>query len=119
LAELDNIARKRGIELIVRADKRFSSPEKTWQTYRHALMAGDLDLALDCHVPNNNKYREIFKVMGKDKMKKMAEEMNLIGRITLDQMRAKYRITRNEKGNEISYYIYFSNINGEWKIVQY
>jgi hypothetical protein len=119
LAELENIARKRGMELIVNPDKRFSSPEKTWETYRAALMAGDLDLALECHIPNNNKYREIFKVMGKDKIKKMAEEMNPIGRITLDQMRAKYRITRNQKGNEISYYIYFSNINGEWKIVQY
>jgi tetratricopeptide (TPR) repeat protein len=119
LAELDNIARKRGMELIVNPDKRFSSPEKTWETYKKALMAGDLDLALECHIPNNNKYRQIFKLMGKDKMKKMAEKMNPIGKITLDDMRAKYRITRNEKGNEITYYIYFSNINGEWKIVQY
>jgi len=119
LAELDNIARKRGMELIVSADKRFSSPEKTWETYRRALMAGDLDLALECHVPNNNKYEQIFKLMGKDKLKKMAEKMHPIGKITLDNMSAKYRITRNQKGNEITYYIYFSNINGEWKIVQY
>ena len=119
LAELDNIARKRGMELIVNPDKRFSSPEKTWKTYRRTLMAGDLDLALECHISNNNKYREIFKVMGKDKLKEMAEKMNPIGKITLDNMRAKYRITRNQEGNEITYYIYFSNINGEWKIVQY
>lgn len=82
-------------------------------------MAGDLALALECHVPNNNKYEQIFKVMGKDKLKEMAEKMNPIGKITLDNMRAKYRIARNQKGNEITYYIYFSNINGEWKIVQY
>jgi len=119
LAELESIARKRGMELIVNPEKRFSSPEKTWEAYRQALMAGDLDLALECHVPNNNKYEQIFKLMGKDKLKKMAEEMNPIGKIMLEDMSAKYRITRNEKGNEITYYIYFSNINGEWKIVQY
>ena len=119
LADLDNIARKRGMALIVNPDKRFSSPEKTWETYRQALIAGDLDLALECHVPSNNKYEQIFKLMGKDKMKKIAEKMNPIGKITLNDKRAKYRIKRNEKGNEITYYIYFSNINGEWKIVQY
>ena len=119
LADLDNIARKRGMALIVNPDKRFSSPEKTWETYRQALIAGDLDLALECHVPSNNKYEQIFKLMGKDKLKKMAEKMNPIGKITLNDKRAKYRIKRNEKGNEITYYIYFSNINGEWKIVQY
>jgi hypothetical protein len=119
LAQLDNIARKRGMELIVNPDKRFSSPEQTWETYRQALMAGDLDLALECHVFNDTKYKKIFELMGKEKLKKMAEKMNPIGKITMNDMRAKYRIRRNEKGNEITYYIYFSNINGEWKIVQY
>ena len=119
LADIDNIARKREMEFIVNPDKRFFSPEKTWETYRQALMAGDLDLALECHIPGDHKYGKIFKALGKDKLKKMAEQMNPIGKITLDPMRAKYRITRNEKGNEISYYIYFSNMNGEWKIVQY
>lgn len=119
LADLDNIARKREMEFIVNPDKRFFSPEKTWETYRQALMAGDLDLALECHIPGDHKYGKIFKALGKDKLKKMAEQMNPIGKITMDDMSAKYRITRNEKGNEISYYIYFSNMNGEWKIVQY
>jgi hypothetical protein len=119
LAELNNIARKRGMELIVNPDRRFSSPEKTWETYKKALMEGDIDLALECHIRNRNKYKEIFKLMGKDKLKKMAEKMNPIGKITMNDMRAKYRIRRNQKGNEISYYIYFSNVNGEWKIVQY
>jgi len=107
------------MELIVNPDRRFSSPEKTWETYKKALMEGDIDLALECHIRNRNKYKEIFKLMGKDKLKKMAEKMNPIGKITMNDMRAKYRIRRNQKGNEISYYIYFSNVNGEWKIVQY
>jgi len=119
LAELDNIARKRGMKLIVNPDKRFSSPERTWETYKRALMAGDLDLALECHVFNDAKYKKTFDLMGKEKLKKMAEKMNPIGKITMNDMRAKYRIRRNQKGNEISYYIYFSNVNGEWKIVQY
>jgi hypothetical protein len=119
LAELESIAQKRKMELIVGPDKRFSSPEKTWETYKKALIAGDLDLAMECHIPGNNKYRGIFSVLGKDEMKKMAKKMNPIGKITLDEMRAKYRITRDHEGNEITYYIYFSNINGEWKIEQY
>ena len=119
MAELESIAQKRKMDLIVDPDKRFSSPEKTWETYKKALIEGNMDLAMECHIPGHNKYREIFSVLGKDEMKKMAIKMKPIGKITFDEMRAKYRITRDHEGNEITYYIYFSNINGEWKIAQY
>jgi hypothetical protein len=36
--ELEKIGSKRGIELIVAPDKRFSSPEQTWETFRRALI---------------------------------------------------------------------------------
>lgn len=119
MAELESIARKRGMELIVGPDKHFSSPEKTWETYKKALMEGDIELAMECHVPGDKKYREIFSVLGKDKMKKMAEELNPIEKIISDTRSTKYRIKRKMDGKDITFYLYFSNINGEWKIAQY
>jgi hypothetical protein len=119
LEELDRIAQKRKIELIVGPEYMFSSPEKTWETYKKALTAGNMDLGMECHIPGNNKYREIFSRMGKDKMKKIAENMNPIKKIQMGEQRAEYLITRKEYGNTIAYTIYFSNINGEWKIDRY
>ena len=117
--ELEGIGRKRGMTFIVSPDKRFSSSERTWETYKKALIDGDIDTALECHVPGNNKYQEIFQIMGQEKLKEMAEKMRPIEKITSDQMSAKYRINRKMQGKDITFYIYFTNINGEWKIMEY
>ena len=105
--------------MIVVPDKRFASPETTWQTFKQALIDGDLNLAIECHVPGDTKYREIYTALGKEKMKELAQKMRPIEQITADQQTAKYRIRREQQGKDITYYIYFSNINGEWKIVRY
>jgi tetratricopeptide (TPR) repeat protein len=117
--EINKTADRRRMNLIIGPDEMFSSPERTWETYRKALMTGDLDLAISCHLPGDKKYSEIFRLMGKEKMKEVADKMGPIEKITGDATMAKYRITRDQDGKEITYYIYFSNMNGEWKIVQY
>ncbi len=117
--QIEKVAIKRGMQIIVEIDDRFSSPEKTWETYTNYLIAGKLEMALECHVPGDTQYREIFEVLGAEKLKKMGAGMNPIEKITQGNRRAKFRITRNENGREITYYIHFININGEWKIQQY
>jgi hypothetical protein len=119
LKEINKTADRRRMKLTIGPDEIFSSPERTWETYRKALMVGDFDLAISCHLPGDKKYSEIFRLLGKEKMKEAAEKMSPIEKITSDSTMAKYRITRDQDGKEITYYIYFSNMNGEWKIVEY
>jgi hypothetical protein len=114
--ELDKIGSKRGIELIIDPDKRFSSPEKTWETYRKALIAGNIDIVAECYVPGEWKNRKAFAFLGKEKMKEIGERMGNIGKIIATEQEAKYRIRRIEGDKEITYYIFFHNFDGEWKM---
>ncbi len=45
--------------------------------------------------------------------------MKPIQKITEDKGNAKYRIIRNVNGTEITFYIYFVNVLGNWKIDHY
>lgn len=119
LAELKEIGKNRGMEMIIGPDERFSSPEKTWATYKKALIEGDITLALECHVPGDNEYAEIYQAMGPERLNEMALKMRPIEKITSDETSAKYRIKRDLNGTDITYFVYFTNINGEWKILQY
>jgi hypothetical protein len=119
LKDLEKISKKRGIELIVRADKRFSSPEKTWETYRNALIGGNVDLAMECYTPGERRHKKIFSALGKEKMKEIGRNMGNIGKITGNEKEAKYRIRRMEEGKEITYYIHFYNVDGEWKMEEF
>jgi hypothetical protein len=117
--ELEKIGRKREIELILEPDKRFSSPEKTWETYRNALIAGDIDLTLECYVPGQWQHKKVFTLLGNEKVKELGREMGEIKKIAAGENRAKYMIKRKQKGTEITYWIYFQNIDGEWKIQEF
>jgi len=117
--ELETIASKRGMELIIRADKRFSSPEKTWETYKKALIAGDIDLALECYVPGQWQHKKVFTLLGKEKLKEIGRELGNIHKVKVGETRAEYMIIRKEKGKEISFGIYFHNLDGEWKIQEF
>jgi hypothetical protein len=114
--ELDKIGSKRGIELIIGPDKRFSSPEKTWETYRDALIAGDIDLAMECYMPGRKGHGRVFDALGREKMKEIVKLMGNIHKVKASETMAEYMIIRKEKGKEISYGIYFHNIDGEWKM---
>jgi tetratricopeptide (TPR) repeat protein len=117
--ELEGIAKKRGMEIIIGPDKRFSSPEKTWETYRNAMKAGDIDTVMECYVQGIWKEREIFTLLGKEKMKEIGKDLRDIEKISAGDREAEYHILRKQKGEEISYGIYFHNIDGEWKMREF
>ena len=117
--ELESIAKKRGMEIIIGPDKRFSSPEKTWETYRNAMKAGDIDTVMECYVQGIWKEREIFTLLGKEKMKEIGKDLHDIEKISAGDREAEYHILRKQKGKEISYGIYFHNIDGEWKMREF
>jgi tetratricopeptide (TPR) repeat protein len=116
--ELEGIAKKRGMEIIIGPDKRFSSPEKTWETYRNAMKAGNIDTVRECYVLETWQWRA-FAQMGKERMIELGEKMGNIGKVIAGENEAKYRIRRMEKDKEITYYIYFHNIDGEWKMREF
>jgi hypothetical protein len=117
--EIENIAKKRWMEIIIGPDKRFSSPEKTWEIYRNAMKAGDIDTVMECYVPGIWKEREIFTVLGKEKMKEIGKDLRDIEKISAGDQEAEYHILRKQKGKEISYGIRFHNIDGEWKMSEF
>jgi hypothetical protein len=117
--DLEKIGSKRGMELIIGPDKRFSSPEKTWETYKNALIAGDIDLAMECYVPGEWKERKIFTLLGTEKMKEIGRSMGHIHKVKSSETMAEYMIIRKEKGKEISYGIHFHNVDGEWKMREF
>lgn len=108
------------IDSIEKPDDRFSSPEKTWELYRSSFLAGDIKLANKCLMP---KYREkhdaIRRAIGDDKMKRKVEEMRSIQKIIEEDGRAKYRIKRKIGDQDITFYIYFVEVFGQWKILRY
>jgi hypothetical protein len=101
-------------------DSRFSNPENTWELYKNALIEGNIELALKCMMPRSAKrQREIYQTLGNEVLKQEAIEMRTIERIVGDDKSAKYRIRRNIKGKDITFYIYFINLFGEWKIEKF
>lgn len=119
IAELKGIAQYRNMAIILEPSQKFSSPEETWEFYRESLMDGNLSQALACHVPYDTTYKEIFNTLGLDELKVVAAEMTKIEKITYDSTGAKYRTIRRVDGQDITFYVYFENIGGEWKIVRY
>jgi hypothetical protein len=116
MAELEAIGHKRGMRLIIGPDERFSSPEKTWATYKNALMEGDIPLALECYVGGETILSQVSQDIDLNQLKEMAVKMGPIEKITSDQSTATYRITGGIEGEDITFDIHFININGEWKI---
>lgn len=97
---------------------RFRSPEKTWETFKNALLEGDADGAMECFVPRRQDMREIYLGLGRKNMREEGQKLGTLRRVSGDRETAKYRTRRKENGRYILYYIHFSNINGEWKIEQ-
>ena len=105
-------------------DPRFSTPMSTWQQHVGAMISGDIDLAAACFSPRvAEQKKSIYNAIGKAHLRQMALEMNPIQEISMADDYAKYRIRRKEthggQSHEITYYINFSNILGEWRILNY
>jgi len=108
-------ARKRGMEIYTGPDARFSSPEKTWETHRKALMEGDVNTVNECYIPGRGM--QIFNRLGKEEMNEIGETLGRIEKISATRERAEYWIRKKEKGGkEFTYPIYFHKIGEEWKM---
>lgn len=113
--------------LIAKSNK-YSTPEKTWETYKEAIMKGDMEAALDCFAEYRKDYerdRHYDRVIG---IKGMQKRVGPIKNIELaysgiydahglhvPREYKKYRIV-TEKGSSDKWFIYFIKIDGEWKI---
>ena len=103
------------VELAIGPDPRFATPEDTWRLMVESLKKDDIDTAAACFsLHSSEKYRQIFTEISN--VKEIAADMGPIQKITMDAESAKYRILRKQNGQEITYFIYFVNILGEWKI---
>ncbi len=116
LDRLEKISQLRGIKLIKNADHRFSSPNNTWEFYISALKKGDLESALKCHLPGDDHYRTSFRLLGPKRIKEWANTVVRISNPETDNMSAQGLIYLNKQGREQTRDIYFTKINGEWKI---
>jgi HEAT repeat protein len=113
------VATSMRIEMVLGSDPRFSSPEKTWKLFVESLKKRDLNTAVECFSPTSQgKYREIFTLL-KEKVDEIASDMGKITMVKKEDDRAEYEILRTQKGQQISYGIYFVNVLGEWKIEQF
>lgn len=119
LKQLEGMAKKRRIELVLAADKRFTTPEATWKTYKNALMQGNLDEAMECYAPGRTRHKQTYEALGKEKMKEIGKDMGEIIRVSGDERMAVYETIRKEKGGDYSYEIRFYNIGGEWKMQEF
>ncbi|MBI4843960.1 MAG: hypothetical protein HY809_06520 [Nitrospirae bacterium] len=105
-------------------DSRFASPEKTWNSYKTALINGDFDLALNCFVPSRaKKQKKVIEAIGKEKMREIARQWELNNKVEENKEKAMYQITSTEEhdGKTASYIfdIQFINIVGNWKIIDF
>lgn len=124
--ELQNIAKKRKIELILIPipDTRFISPEKTWETYKKALLEGDIETVTSCYAPGQDRekrqmYNAMSKEMSKEIMKEAGAELGNIDKVAVGEQTAKYLTTRKENGKAFAYDVVFHNIEGEWKMMPF
>lgn len=119
LDEMKKIAKRRKMEIITEPDKRFSSPERTWETYKKALADGDLDGIRECYVPGRQRPVFFYSTLGKEKMREIGEKMGSMVRVSGNEREARYGVKRIESGKEYTYEIRFYNIDGEWKMQEF
>ena len=98
-------------------DPNFASPETTWDLYRKSFIQGKLEVALKCLSPGcAHKQSQMFQNLSKDVLNVMGNQFGPIQKVMKDAETAKYRIKRDEHGRQITYYVQFVNIFGNWKI---
>lgn len=100
-------------------DLRLATPEKTRELHKAAMLNNDGDLFRKTLSRSDHPLAEIFALLDPAKRKKIAAEIRPTERISMEKNRAQYRIKREMEGEEITFYIYFVKILGEWKIEDY
>lgn len=120
LKELQEIAKKRRMELVLGPDSRFSSPEKTFEIYKKALIAGNIEAVEECYVSEqSHKVRQMFRAIAKEKAKEIGTGFDSLQKITSNGKMATYKTLLKMNGQDIIRHINFRNIDGEWKMEEF
>ena len=105
---------------------KYATPEKTWETYKEAIMRGDLETSFDCFTEYvrdmaRKKYIAIG-IEGIQERVRTIKGFQLIGSSTITNAwlhrpteYKEYKVI-TEKGQAM--FIFFVKIDGEWKIEQ-
>ena len=97
----------------------FSTPEATWQQFKNAMIAGDLDLALACCCPGSNRLLNRYKKFGKVKASRAFRSVKSIEKVHQDDASTQFRVNRDINGTQFTTYISFAKIDDQWKINKY
>ena len=97
----------------------FATPEQTWHQFKAAILEGDFDTAHKCCITSRARGVLKFEKMAAEKRKRIVQSMQELKKIHLQEVTAKYKLTRNSNGSHLSTFVYFEKINDEWKIKSY
>lgn len=97
-------------------DNRFKSPEKTWKTFIGYLKSGDKAGAINCFTPNGKSQIEsVIGMMSKNEMEIFAS--NLSDFKAFGKRFGSFSEGVVNRGGSI-FFVYFYNVDQEWKIHQ-
>lgn len=96
-------------------DSRFSSPERTWQTFLRALEGANPDLAVSCLTSSaRSNHESSLRTQPREKLWKLADELSAL-EFKEDSGPYKIAVAPITGGGE--HRLHFQRIaNGEWKI---
>ena len=96
-----------------------SSPEAVWDHFKTAMLKGNYDLALECCCPENNNFVQRLTKFGQVKTNRVFSSVTSIEKVFQDNASAQYKVHRNINGTDLTTYVSFANIEGQWKITNY
>jgi len=93
------------------------SPEEVFGSFKTALLADDLDAALECFTEISAENYEPFLEQLRSYFQQMANDMGELVLISLDNNTAVYDVLREENGDTYGYPVLFVRDEmGQWKI---
>ena len=118
LLAADRFSQQTGIHFALDPDPRFTSPEKTWQSFLAALNGGDAPGALSCFVPPfRNQLEPLFAQMSRAEMREMAASFTALSPSATPSSEVReYGVSRLVNGEQRAALVSFGNDGGEWKI---
>ena len=105
------------IDMVLGPDWRFSSPEKTWQSFIASIKKGDIDAIEACFSHDSGLLQRNSFLKSKKQLDEIASDrMQLNQKIHEEENYVEYKFQRIVKGKVKIYDISFSHLFGEWKI---
>ncbi|MEW6331585.1 MAG: hypothetical protein AB1560_09000, partial [Pseudomonadota bacterium] len=110
---------KNNIRYDLEPDKRFASPEKTWELFIYSLKSGDVETALSCFTPGMRaKMSPLLMQLSPEELKKMADSFIAFNAADKEPSSdyIEYAIVRKSEGRNFAGFANFVKQLGEWKI---